>query len=224
MQNIAEWLERFCRILQNNFGEQLLFIGLQGSYGRGEAGPDSDIDVVVIFNRLDAQILEKYRLLVADLPQRDKLCGFVGGYEELCGWLRSDLFQLYYDTQPLYGSLEFLRPLIGREEARALVHSGSCNLYHACCHNYLHERSAEILAELYKSAVFLVQAKYYLSGGNYVKKHGELISLANGEDKLILETARGLKKRRAIDEENFAALSMRLLSWSRENILKYVKN
>lgn len=221
MQNIKEWLEHFCRILQNKFGERLLFIGLQGSYGRDEAGPDSDIDVVVIFDLLDAQILEQYRLVTADLPQRDKLCGFVGGYEELCGWLRSDLFQLYYDTQPLYGSLDFLRPFIGREEARALLHSGSCNLYHACCHNYLHERSADALAALYKSAVFFVQAKYYLSGGRYVKKQGELINLVSGEDKVIMETARDLKKQRGLDEGKFAAMSMQLLSWSRENILRY---
>lgn len=221
MQEITNWLENFCRLLQASFGEQLLFIGLQGSYGRGEAGPDSDIDVVVIFRRLDAQLLEQYRLLTAALPKREKLCGFVGGCDELRSWVKSDLFQLYYDTKPLYGSLDFLRPLAGREEARALIHSGSCNLYHACCHNYLHARSAEALTALYKGAVFVAQAKHYFNSGGYVKKHGELVRVVADEDKFILENAQRLKKQNLFSEDAFAELSTQLLAWSRANILRY---
>lgn len=36
-----------------------------------------------------------------------------------------------------------------------------------------------------------------------------------------METARDLKKQRGLDEGKFAAMSMQLLSWSRENILRY---
>ena len=46
--DINSWCELFAGKAQKTFGEKLLFIGLQGSYKRGEADDNSDIDIVVI--------------------------------------------------------------------------------------------------------------------------------------------------------------------------------
>ena len=48
MVNIDTWMEGFLSRLKETFGPRLLFLGLQGSYGRGEANEDSDIDVVCV--------------------------------------------------------------------------------------------------------------------------------------------------------------------------------
>ncbi len=81
--NIESWMDLFLKELQIVFENRLVFVGLQGSRGRGEGRPDSDIDVVCILDTCSLQDLETYRAAVADLPNRDKLCGFVSGAAEL---------------------------------------------------------------------------------------------------------------------------------------------
>ena len=80
------WLERFVRAVTGAFPGRVECIGLQGSRGRGEAGPDSDIDMVVILDKLEEDDLARYRRAVEELPGRALLCGFVAGRRELEGW------------------------------------------------------------------------------------------------------------------------------------------
>ena len=44
------WMRQLSHRLQDAFGARLRFVGLQGSRARGEAGPESDIDAVVILD------------------------------------------------------------------------------------------------------------------------------------------------------------------------------
>ena len=83
MENIQEWMEQYCGAVLAAFGGRVRYIGLQGSRARGEARPESDIDVVCILDACSLQDLETYRKAVQDLPDRDKLCGFVSGAAEL---------------------------------------------------------------------------------------------------------------------------------------------
>lgn len=99
-------------------------MGLQGSRARGEAGAESDIDTLLILDELSASDLARLRQAVAALPERDKLCGFVSDKEELRSWERSELFQFYNDTRPIFGSLDFLLPLLDREAALRSAHRG----------------------------------------------------------------------------------------------------
>ena len=50
--DIQSWMDLFLKELQSVFESRLVFVGLQGSRGRGEGRPDSDIDVVVVLDRL----------------------------------------------------------------------------------------------------------------------------------------------------------------------------
>ena len=43
------------------FGDNLIFLGLQGSYGRGEASDSSDIDLVLILRNCGKEELLEYR-------------------------------------------------------------------------------------------------------------------------------------------------------------------
>ena len=54
MLDINAWIQNFLQTLNNTFGARVWFVGLQGSYGRGEATENSDIDVVVILDELGA--------------------------------------------------------------------------------------------------------------------------------------------------------------------------
>lgn len=205
------WLEQFVQAVTTAFPGRVACIGLQGSRGRGEAGPDSDIDMVVILDRLDREDLARYRRAVEHLSHRQLLCGFVSGREELEHWEPSELFQFYYDTRPLVGGLEFLRERFGREDAARAVRIGAGAIYHACVHNALHERDTELLAGLYKSAVFTLQAKYFYETGCYVAKHRALLERLTGEDRGILARALDIRagERPGLEEDGG-----RLLDWA----------
>lgn len=214
--DINAWMEGFIRTMRKTFGERLLFVGLQGSRGRGEAAADSDIDVVVLLDRLGPDDLDAYREAAAALPERDKLCGFVSGKEELAAWDRADLFQFYQDTLPCLGSLDFLRPLIREKDIRRSVHLGACNLYHACCHNYLHERAPELLRSCRKSAFFILQAKRFLETGEYISRKAELLPLLTGADREALAPL-------LEDGEDFETGSKALLAWASALIRQYAE-
>lgn len=50
MIDITAWTKNFLQTLNETFANRVWFVGLQGSYGRGEATETSDIDVVVILD------------------------------------------------------------------------------------------------------------------------------------------------------------------------------
>ncbi|HJH06434.1 MAG TPA: nucleotidyltransferase domain-containing protein, partial [Fusobacterium ulcerans] len=122
------WLENFVEEIKKGFGERIEFIGLQGSHGRGEASKESDIDVVVILDKLGMKDLEKYDEIISKMEDREKICGFISGKEELSCWEKADVFQFYYDTEPLVGNLDFILPTIKKSDIRRAILVGSCNI------------------------------------------------------------------------------------------------
>ena len=145
-----------------------------------------DIHSVVILDAFTYDDMQKYRLMLETLPEREKICGFVSGRDEIMNWEASDLFQFCHDTVPIKGSLAEVLALVCDDAVNRAVKIGACNIYHACVHNFLHERDANILAGLYKSAVFVIQAAYFLRTGHYVKKHSELSSIITSDERKIL--------------------------------------
>lgn len=54
--NMEFWIDDFKEKLLQSFGDRIICFGLQGSYGRGEQTSTSDIDVVVILDRVSFPI------------------------------------------------------------------------------------------------------------------------------------------------------------------------
>ena len=120
MIDITSWMQSFLQSLTDTFSHRVWFVGLQGSYGRGEATEASDIDIVVILDELTALDIQKYNAMLDALPNRELICGFLSGKNELMKWEPSDLFQFYYDTTPIKGSLDEL--LSGSPHRSYLLH------------------------------------------------------------------------------------------------------
>ena len=70
MIDINLWMESFIKSLKETFGERVYFVGLQGSYGRGEATDSSDIDVVVILDELTADDIKLANMIEQPIIQR----------------------------------------------------------------------------------------------------------------------------------------------------------
>ncbi len=213
MIEISVWLDLFLAALDATFGERVQFVGLQGSYARGEATENSDIDVALILDTLSAQDIRTYGTVLDGLPHRERVCGFLSGKSELLSWEPSDLFQFYYDTKPLRGTLDELSPFVDADVAKKAIKIGACNIYHACVHNMLHERSLEILRGLYKSAVFAMYAIAFLQTGSYPTTKDMLYTAIPSEEKMILETASALRKGKSVD---FNKASEALFLWAKK--------
>ena len=170
MIDIKTWIEEFTKKVERTFADRVWFVGLQGSYGREEATATSDIDVVVILDELRVNDLKTYRDMLDTLQNRQLICGFISGKDELLHWETSDLFQFYYDTTPIKGTLDTLLEKIDRQAVKRAIRIGACNIYHACVHNFVHEKSDEILRSLYKSAVFVLQAVWFYETGKSNRK------------------------------------------------------
>ena len=140
MIDITTWMNNFLQKLNHKFENRVWFVGLQGSYGRGEARDTSDIDIVVILDQLSASDIQDYNVMLDALPHRALICGFLSGKDELLNWEPSDLFQFYYDTTPIKGSLDELLTVIDETAVNRAIKIGACNIYHGGVHNMLHNK------------------------------------------------------------------------------------
>ena len=114
MFDIDRYLDDLIRNCQTVFGERLLYVGLQGSYLRGEAREDSDIDVMVILDRFTVADMDAYRDILQYLPPAART-------DEL-NYVKVSLGNLYHELCHRY---------IHRDRARnAAAFRGTCkNLF-----------------------------------------------------------------------------------------------
>ena len=215
MVDITDWVKTFLQALDQRFENRIWFVGLQGSYGRGEATETSDIDIVVILDELSASDIQKYNTMLDALPHREMICGFLSGKDELLNWEPSDLFQFYYDTTPIKGRLDELLTVIDDAAVGRAIKIGACNIYHGCVHNMLHEKSEDILRGLYKSASFVVQAIAFKQTGKYTKHQNELLDVVSTDERKIIETFLKLKNGDAVE---FDTISEELFAWAKKLI------
>ena len=213
MIDINDWINRFLKVLSDTFGERIWFVGLQGSYGRGEATETSDIDVVVILDQLYVSDIQSYNTMLDTLPHRELICGFVSGKNELLDWEPSDLFQFCHDTTPIKGNLEEVVAVVDEIAVNRAIKIGACNIYHGCIHNMVHEKSEDILKGLYKSASFVVQAIAFKQTGKYIKYQGELRDVVLTDERVIVDTFLNLKNGGMVD---FNSMSEALFAWAKK--------
>ena len=217
MIDITVWMQNFLQSLNKTFPNRVWFVGLQGSYGRGEATNTSDIDVVVILDELSALDIKTYNNMLNTLPHRELICGFLSGKDEILNWEPSDLFQFCNDTTPVKGNLDEVLAIVDKSDVDRAIKIGVCNIYHGCVHNMLHEKSEDILKGLYKSAAFVIQAITFKQTGKYIRSQGDLLQIALLEEQRIINTSIYLKNGGAVD---FGKMSQELFVWSKAWINK----
>ena len=213
MIDITVWMQKFLQTLNETFRDRVWFVGLQGSFARGEATETSDIDVVVILDELSAMDIQTYNKMLDTLSHRELICGFLSGKDDIMNWEPSDLFQFCYDTTPIKGSLDEVLTVVDENAVNRAIKIGACNIFHGCIHNMLHEKNEDILRGLYKSASFVVQAIVFKQTGNYIKHQEELLTVATHNEQVIINIFLSLKKGGTVD---FTPMSETLFAWSKK--------
>ena len=213
MIDITVWMTNFMQTLNKVFADRVWFVGLQGSYGRGEATETSDIDVVVILDALSAADIQTYHDMLDTLPHRDLICGFLSGKGEILYWEPSDLFQFCNDTTPIKGSLDEVLAVVDESAVSRAIKIGVCNIFHGCVHNMLYEKDEDLLRGLYKAASFVVQAIVFQQTGNYIRHQKDLLTVTASDERIIVETFLNLKNGGTVD---FNLMSETLFAWSKK--------
>ena len=77
----------------------------------------------------------------------------------------------------------------------------------------LHEKSKDILRDLYKSASFIVQAIAFKQTGNYISHQKDLLQVVSSDERSIVETFLHLKNGGAVE---FNLMSETLFDWSKK--------
>lgn len=213
--HIESWVSDFTERLRRAFGGRLVYIGLQGSYRRGEADVESDIDIMTVLDRLEPADLKAYRAVVSEMPHADKACGFICGRAELDAWPRHELFLLQKETLDCYGALAPLLPAFTDSDVRTYVQINTADLYHAICHRALYAAEPEDLAALksaYKPVFYILQNLVYLKSGVFAPTKAELLSLVSGIDREVLAAAVSLRHGEADDGDSERLFSL-LFRW-----------
>ena len=213
------WLDTTIEKLQEKFSQNLLFVGLQGSYNRGEATDSSDIDLIVILENLTFEDLKRYRLIIDSLPHKEKACGFISGKNELQKWSKADMFQFYYDTKSLYGKLEDIIQPPSLDEIKQSIKISSENLYHATVHSFVHSNNyVKALQNLYKMTFFILQAKYFVQTNNYIQTKKQLVEQLNETEKEILNICINKENILNYSQSEIETLYCKLIEWCSSNI------
>ena len=215
MVEIERYMQSLLEKMRSHFGERLRYMGLQGSYLRGEASEFSDIDVMVLLDGFSVEDMDAYRQMLAEVGDFDKSCGFICGTEDLRHWNRLELCHVLHTTKDYYGKLSDFISDYSTEDVRQFTRMSVNNVYHALCHGYIHgekEGCYQNLPGLFKGCFFILQSLQYLKTGEYVGTKRELLEKLEGADKMVLECAMG---RRESDTE--AAFRL-LFHWCKQTI------
>lgn len=208
-RDMENYVETLIASLQREFGRRLLYVGLQGSWMRGEASEGSDIDIMAVLDELSPADMDAYRRVVKSLDYADRSCGFLCGRKDLADWNRCEICHLVHTTKDCLGRLSELVPEYGKEDVVEYVRIMTGNLYHALCHSRVHgwrpgEESEEtlkeggeraeaawekMLKEAFKQAFFILQNKQYVESGIFAVSRAALLGLLFGMDEEVLKQA-----------------------------------
>jgi len=192
MLDIEIYKDRLLSECRKIYGDRLMYVGLQGSYMRGEAGENSDLDFMVIIDRFSVQDMDEYREILKRIGDYDKSCGFICGKEEMKQWNPLEVCQLLHTTKDLFGVLSEFLPEATLEDEVNYVNLSLGNLYHELCHRYIHsdrEKNVRKFRGTCKGFFFLIQNLYFLESGVFVSTKRELKQKVSKEDSEILSMA-----------------------------------
>lgn len=218
MIDIELYISQLIPLLKNKFGSRLIYVGLQGSYLRGEATETSDIDIMVVIDGLSVSDLGSYRSIIQTMPYTDRSCGFICSRKDLENWNPLEIWNLINGTQDYFGVLLDLIPGYTENDIRNFVKMSINNLYHELCHRYIHGdpvNTVQALPGIYKGVFFILQNLQYLKDRQCPASKMELLALLEGKNKAVLQRSLELNRGAVYDFDGSFEL---LFTWCQDTL------
>jgi predicted nucleotidyltransferase len=102
-------LEDFVGLLEKSYGKNLVFIIHHGSWATGEAGPHSDIDTLVMLEKITKRELDKLRDMLSKKPYQ-KLTVLLFSRLDMDNFIPFARHQFHYGAKLLFGRCPLRRP------------------------------------------------------------------------------------------------------------------
>ena len=216
MFRAEEYMQQLIEALKVSFVDRLIYVGLQGSYMRGEATEDSDIDPMVVIEGLSVSDLNVYKQIITKMEQPEKSCGFLCGKQDLISWNPLEICHLLHTTRDYYGKLAEFVPEYTDSDVRNFLKMSVNNLYHEITHRFVHasqETNQSRISVSYKAVFYILQNVYYLENRVFVPTKAELAERLSGIDHEVLLTAISLSRG---DRFEFEPVFSLLHEWCRK--------
>jgi len=204
-----------------------------GSFARGEPGPESDHDMIIVLRRIDDDLLLRLRDVFRG---RGNWSTFVQSEDELQQFPDAGRLQFHFGLVPLYG--EFEPPPWTRENVLADLRRLASDISFQCRYRLLHKepqhaadsalggyqrmRSARILWYAAKMAVLALKARELLSSRAYPETRADLRArLSDPDDLAVVDTVERWPELRPAYEADFTPLALQLDAFARR-LVEYV--
>ena len=193
MEAYQQYIKDMISDLQTVFGTRLCYVGLQGSYLRGEAHAGSDLDLMVVIDGLSPDDLNLYRACLANRGDGIPSCGFLCGRAELAAWNPLEAAHVLHSTKDFFGTLAPLLPPYTEDDHRRYVQLSLGSFYHALCHRYVHggeEGRAVSLGRHEKELFFLLQDLHFLRCGVFIPTRAALYDALHPQDRAVWDAVK----------------------------------
>jgi len=224
--SVNAWLAESVGRLQEAFADRLVFVGHHGSWARGEAGDQSDIDTLVILDRIGAEELEAYRSVIERMPEGGQgASGLLSSVPEMQARSRAELLQYFYGCKVLHGSLEGVvaRPTAADliEDARRKASNNLLVARHYLLYPHDLTQKVHVLRYPFKECVYALQAWWLAREGKFPGRKEDLLgAVTEADDKLVVTVVRDwgeTQEDRAARPRHYVELLER---WSRGMLLR----
>ncbi|HUT73373.1 MAG TPA: nucleotidyltransferase domain-containing protein [Armatimonadota bacterium] len=224
---VNQWLAEFLARLRQAFGQRLLFVGHHGSWARGEATPDSDIDTMVILDHIEAEDLAAYRDVISNMADGGRMAsGLFNSVAEMQARPRSEApVQYFYGCKVLHGSMA---GIVGKPTNADLMQDirakASYNLL-ATRHYLLfpHDLRQKVhsLCYPFKESFYALQEWILVQSSQFFARKTDLLQVLNDEDdRAVVAVARDWRESEADRTARPLCYFELLERWSRSMVAR----
>ena len=106
---VEKLLKRFANLLKKTYGKNLVFIIHHGSWATGEANPESDIDTLVMLEKITKKELDKLRNIL-NHDQFKKMTVLLFSRLDMNNFVPFKRHQFHFGSELLYGKCPLRKP------------------------------------------------------------------------------------------------------------------
>jgi predicted nucleotidyltransferase len=186
---VEKILKRFVTVMKKTYGKNLVFIIHHGSWATGEAKPDSDIDALVMLDKISRPELNKLRRILGQ-DQFKKMTVLLFSRLDMDNFVPFARHQFHYGAKLLYGSCPLPEPtreemVIEMKKLANQVGYWSKFLY---THPHLAENVARKMYWRFREAIIALRVYVHWKSGSFpVTRRALKRALTDPKDKEIVE-------------------------------------
>lgn len=222
---VKRLLKKFVDVMKRTYGKNLVFIIHHGSWATGEAKPDSDIDNLVMLEKITKRELAKVRDIL-NRKEFEKFTVLLFSRLDLDNFIPFSRQQFHYGAKLLYGKCPLPEPT--GEEMLIELKKIADEVGFWSKYLYTHQRQAEnIVRKMYwrfKEAIIGLKVYVHWKTGEFPVTRKRLKELLNdAKDKEIVTIIENWEKNKDKYEKNPDPLLVKGLNFSQRLLQKIDK-